>query len=822
MKRLFGLSCLCLLLAAAFSGHALAQTKPQLGDVALLAQLPATRLLADPTRDRLYALIPSTNSVAVIDTTTLTVTATIPIGLNPVDLSISPDGATLYVANGNSSEPGMIGSGSHTVGRLDLATLQTLPALSLSFPAYSLAAGLDGRLYVETLASNGDAIEQVSAASGSVQATLATDVYGPTLGITPDGRTLLLVSADDMGPTTVSTYDVSGATPRALKTATSQGGQLAHLSVSHDGQKFCVPCDDGNVNGHTALFSVADPAANLGLFDPQNFSPLAFSPDDSLLYGASGYSANTLEVTHLSSFQTQTVALPVLGSTDYFGDVLDVQTDRTGSYVFVCTGGPTPDAATSSLVVLATGTGSLTPPALLPQLTVPSGAITAPVGLPFTYQINATHTPATFTATNLPPGFTLDAATGVISGTYTADPRTYLVALTAANAAGSVSASLPITLAANPQSPVITSALQVTAPAGVVLHYALTAANAPDLYEQETALPPGLSFNYGTDTVNGTPTVPGTYPFTVELTNNFGTTTGTITFTITPDPAVAPPVITSALTLAARPDTPFLYPFTATNQPTLYTVTSAADGFHFDPASRQLSGNLSAGVYTFTLTAANTGGSATRTLTVTVAEPAKPVPYFVDTEPTYSSTVGQPLGFTTYATDDPTRYGALGLPPGLTIDPVTGLVAGTPTQVGTFATTLQATNANGTGTFVVTFTITPDLPYVALASPDGDPADATYHVDGVVYLNIAPRPTTDFVVNYTIKGSAINGTDYQLLTGHRKVKAGKKLVRLKVKPLGDLGGAAKKTVKITLLPDPAYFLTGTLDAKVKIYTDPAD
>lgn len=68
------------------------------------------------------------------------------------------------------------------------------------------------------------------------------------------------------------------------------------------------------------------------------------------------------------------------------------------------------------------------------------------------------------------------------------------------------------------------------------------------------------------------------------------------------------------------------------------------------------------------------------------------------------ATVGVPYGvvqdgaqFSTNAANDPSiRYSAEGnLPPGLSVDPVTGLLAGTPTMTGTYFYSIVATRAGG-------------------------------------------------------------------------------------------------------------------------------
>jgi len=68
------------------------------------------------------------------------------------------------------------------------------------------------------------------------------------------------------------------------------------------------------------------------------------------------------------------------------------------------------------------------------------------------------------------------------------------------------------------------------------------------------------------------------------------------------------------------------------------------------------------------------------------------------------------------AGSNPTSYGASGLPPGLAIDTGSGLISGTPTVNGTYGATISATNANGTGSAVLTI---PVFPYAIPPVPAG-------------------------------------------------------------------------------------------------------
>lgn len=61
-------------------------------------------------------------------------------------------------------------------------------------------------------------------------------------------------------------------------------------------------------------------------------------------------------------------------------------------------------------------------------------------------------------------------------------------------------------------------------------------------------------------------------------------------------------------------------------------------------------------------------------------------------------TVGSPLVSQITASNGPTGFSAVGLPPGLTIAAATGLITGTPVQAGSWSVELSAENAHGHGT----------------------------------------------------------------------------------------------------------------------------
>jgi sugar lactone lactonase YvrE len=92
-----------------------------------------------------------------------------------------------------------------------------------------------------------------------------------------------------------------------------------------------------------------------------------------------------------------------------------------------------------------------TPPSITSQLTV-----MGTIGLAFSYQITATNSPTSFSASNLPPGLSINSS-GLISGTPSSS-GTFAISISTTNAGGSSSAILNLSVsAAAPTPPSITS-----------------------------------------------------------------------------------------------------------------------------------------------------------------------------------------------------------------------------------------------------------------------------------------------------------------------------------------------------------------------------
>src|SRR5215831_3365254 len=166
----------------------------------------------------------------------------------------------------------------------------------------------------------------------------------------------------------------------------------------------------------------------------------------------------------------------------------------------------------------------------VPVITSPLTA-TGTATVPFIFQITATNTPTSFGAANLPAGLTVNAATGLISGTPVV-AATVNVTISATNSAGTGSATLALTIASQTVIVlVITSPLTATGTTMVAFSYQIYATGNPTSFGA-TGLPSGLTVNSATGVISGTPASAGPTNVTISATNVAGTGSATLVITI--------------------------------------------------------------------------------------------------------------------------------------------------------------------------------------------------------------------------------------------------------------------------------------------------
>lgn len=275
-------------------------------------------------------------------------------------------------------------------------------------------------------------------------------------------------------------------------------------------------------------------------------------------------------------------------------------------------------------------------------------------------------------------------------------------------------------------------------------------------YSVSPSLPAGLSFSTSTGTLSGTPSVLSlTTPYSVIASNAGGSTTATLTITVND---AAP----TTLVYTTNPATYTVGTTIAPNSPTnsggavvSYAVAPALPaGLILNSGTGVITGTPTtpSAQATYTVTATNSGGHTSVGLLIAVNIRVAP-----PTNLSYNRNPAVYIASTSITPNDPHSAGGAvaaysvspALPPGLNLNPTTGVLTGTPTASSPATTyTIAASNAGGSTNLGLSLRVAPAIAAFTVTTPDDT---LVYPNNSAVYphLNYWPDEPTSFLPNAT-------------------------------------------------------------------------
>jgi hypothetical protein len=689
-----------------------------------------------------------------------------PAAVSPVYIipSTLPNG-TLYTTYSQTLTPsGGYGAGTYTFS-LDTASGPLPPGLVLS-PAGPITGT---PVTLGTFPFTVRATSQ-SANGASVYGTQAYSVTiaGPPLAISttslPGGTVGALYSQSlaATGGSSPYTWQVSsGSLPGGLSLAATTGN-IYGTPTAAGSFPFQVKVSDSLQASATASFTIRITAAALSI-------TTASLPNGIV---GTAYAATTLAATGGTPPYTWSVAsgsfLP--GGLSISSSVISGTPTTAGTF-------PVTLQVTDSAQVTATRaysvavTAAVVPLSITTQAPLPGGE----AGMAYTETFAATGgtTPYTWyiSAGALPPGLTLNQSAGSLTGTPTT-AGTFNFTLEVADIADH-SAFQPFAISVLSAVKIITPPVMPDGTTGALYSQQFLASGGVTPYTWSVAagsIPTGLSLNTSTGLLSGSPTAPGTYNFTIGITDQNGAK----------DSAPYTIKVVALLSITTQPPLPagvvgaaYSQTFAATGGATPYqwfvpTGTALPTGLTLSPTAGAVTGTpTAAGTFTFTLQVVDASGrSATASFTITVTAAMT-----ITTATLPNATVGiaynQALTVAGGAAPFTWSIASGALPAGIALNP--GSLNGIPSTPGTFTFTVSVTGGGQTATQSLTLIVgVPPGPPVTFTTLS--PAPATQPALGIAIPSAYPLAITGTVtLTFTPDSPSPDGQEVVFTTGGRTV-----------------------------------------------------
>ncbi len=197
--------------------------------LALTTLFAAAAMTGGARAERILVSNEKDNTVTVLDSDTLKIVKTIPVGARPRGIIMSKDGKSLYVATSDDDH----------IEVIDLATLTVTRTLQSGPDPETFDISPDGKmLYVSN--ENDSMVSIVDIAAGQVVTEIPTGVEPEGMGVSPDGKTVVNTSE-----TTSMAHFIDVATHKVVASVLVQG-RPRHAQWTNDGKQVWVSSEIGD------------------------------------------------------------------------------------------------------------------------------------------------------------------------------------------------------------------------------------------------------------------------------------------------------------------------------------------------------------------------------------------------------------------------------------------------------------------------------------------------------------------------------------------------------------------------------------------------